>query len=190
MAASNIDYSTLPSTVSEWVYALTAVDTGNIDCVHPSLRQFVVDEVTPDGWLKRPYEGIKTPFVYVKWHLAFDDNVQFPWKGTGWTPDDIRAQWETEDALAAVEAERHVAAELYFIGADEGPIKIGVSQNVEKRLKQLQTAHPHRLRILAVLVGGALREGDYHARFAEHRLEGEWFERAPAILAEIERLLA
>lgn len=77
---------------------------------------------------------------------------------------------------------------LYFIGSDTGPIKIGSSANPEKRLKALQTSHPYKLRILAIARGEARREGIVHCQFAAHRLEGEWFDRHPDILAEIDRL--
>lgn len=78
--------------------------------------------------------------------------------------------------------------DLYFIGSDNGPIKIGISISPYKRLKQLQTSHPYRLKILAIVAGGCQQEPEYHERFAAFRLEGEWFEPRPELLAEIERL--
>lgn len=78
--------------------------------------------------------------------------------------------------------------DLYFIGGDTGPIKIGVSGNPAQRLKALQTGYPHALRILALIPEGGMQEITYHAKFAEHRLHGEWFAPHPDILAEIERL--
>lgn len=79
-------------------------------------------------------------------------------------------------------------ADLYFIGAAEGPIKIGVSINPVSRLRALQTGYPFKLDILALVAGGGRYEGDYHAMFAEHRLHGEWFARVPEIEAEIAKL--
>ena len=70
------------------------------------------------------------------------------------------------DELVSSEAETEWA-DLYFIGGAQGPIKIGISVAPAKRLKGLQTGYPYRLRLLAV---------------------GEWFERHPDILAEIDRL--
>lgn len=76
----------------------------------------------------------------------------------------------------------------YFIGGDEGLIKIGYSYSPEERLKALQLGSPIELRILATAPGGAARERAYHDQFAAMRVRGEWFERAPEIEAEIARL--
>lgn len=77
---------------------------------------------------------------------------------------------------------------IYFIGGDVGHIKIGVSRSPHSRLAGIQTGSPIPLRILATVTGGFDEERAYHARFAAHRVQGEWFERHPDILAEIERL--
>jgi hypothetical protein len=81
-------------------------------------------------------------------------------------------------------------AKCYFIGGDDGPIKIGYSISVKDRLRTLQLCSPIRLRVLATASGGMQRESAYHGQFAESRLHGEWFERTPGLLAEIERLKA
>lgn len=77
---------------------------------------------------------------------------------------------------------------IYFIGADSGPIKIGFTCDVQERLKRLSLSSPRRLRVLAKVAGAIADERIYHARFKRQRLHSEWFERAPEILAEIERL--
>jgi hypothetical protein len=78
----------------------------------------------------------------------------------------------------------------YFVGGDDGPVKIGQAQDVQKRLRDLQMGSPVVLKILAVTSGGQSRETAYHFTFAGHRLHGEWFDRCPEIEAEIERLNA
>lgn len=80
---------------------------------------------------------------------------------------------------------------VYFVG--EGlsgtPIKIGWTQQaLPARLKCIQNGYPARLSVLATQNAPKAREGFYHRRFADHRLFGEWFSPAPAILAEIDRL--
>ncbi len=84
----------------------------------------------------------------------------------------------------------HLNDIVYFIGAADGPVKIGVSHNVSKRLATLQTAHPVQLFVLATAGGGIAAERHYHAWFAGHLLRGEWFERSPELVAEIDRLNA
>jgi hypothetical protein len=76
----------------------------------------------------------------------------------------------------------------YFIGGDDGPVKIGKADSVEGRIKELQIGSPVRLRILGFRDGGRYREKAYHLQFRKSRLHGEWFERTPALEAEIERL--
>jgi hypothetical protein len=79
---------------------------------------------------------------------------------------------------------------VYFVQATSGAIKIGLATDVKRRLATLQTSHPEKLSLLATRLGGRVRERAYHAKFAEHRLHGEWFAPHPDILAEIERLQA
>lgn len=77
---------------------------------------------------------------------------------------------------------------VYFMASKDGPIKIGRALFPEQRLKEVQLGYPYPLELLATTPGGAGAERSYHQRFAAHRLNGEWFERCPEILAEIERL--
>lgn len=101
------------------------------------------------------------------------------------------------DEILARDAERSLAADrkkeeakqlVYFIGAASGPIKIGIAVNPESRRRSLQTSHHEPLEILATCDGGQEKERAYHLLFANRRLQGEWFDRCPEILAEIERL--
>jgi hypothetical protein len=95
---------------------------------------------------------------------------------------------EAAAAAAALAPPIVDGALVYFIGAGDGPIKIGMSDDPRKRLRTLQTSHHQPLAILAVCEGGRVREGEYHRTFARHRLNGEWFARHPDILAEIASL--
>ncbi len=97
---------------------------------------------------------------------------------------------KVDDENAAYQAANDRQRYVYFVAGETGPIKIGVAVNPQKRLSGLQTSHPIPLAILALTPGGVDLEREYHERFAEHRLRGEWFDRAPAIIAEIERLAA
>lgn len=90
------------------------------------------------------------------------------------------------DRLA--ELDRHKHRHVYFIGTRETAIKIGVTGSVKTRFDTLQAHSPVKLEILATRRGGEFLETAYHARFAAHRLHGEWFSPHPDILAEIDRL--
>lgn len=78
--------------------------------------------------------------------------------------------------------------QVYFAAASGGPIKIGASCDVARRLRELRTKTKQDLGLLAVADGGMFAEFMYQHRFASHRLHGEWFARHPDILAEIDRL--
>jgi hypothetical protein len=77
---------------------------------------------------------------------------------------------------------------IYFIGGTIGAIKIGFTTTLDVRLRRLRANSPIPLSILASKQGVAWDERAYHQLFAAHRLHGEWFDRHPDILAEIERL--
>ena len=66
---------------------------------------------------------------------------------------------------------------IYFIGSlESGTVKIGKSNNPEKRLTELQTANPHKLVLYGVIddVTSEL-ESRLHRILDPFRLEGEWF---------------
>ena len=52
-------------------------------------------------------------------------------------------------------------------------VKIGKTQDVAARLKSLQTGSPVPLRLLGYVSGD--REQEFHHKYANHRLRGEWF---------------
>lgn len=77
---------------------------------------------------------------------------------------------------------------VYFI-TDGKYVKIGMSNNVKGRLDNLQSANPHKLSIaLVVPYGGRELELELHAKFAEHRVRGEWFKIAPPITKYINKI--
>lgn len=77
---------------------------------------------------------------------------------------------------------------IYFVQQDEtGPIKIGCTTNVDKRLAQLQIGSAVPLRLLGVMTGHHAQEASLHEQFAKDRLEGEWFSPSRELLEYIER---
>ncbi|RPI71428.1 MAG: helicase, partial [Geobacteraceae bacterium] len=74
---------------------------------------------------------------------------------------------------------------VYFIQSEKThAVKIGFTSGpIEKRLASLQTAHPYKLQLLAALAGTVAYEKSLHDRFAKFRLEGEWFEPHPDLMA-------
>jgi hypothetical protein len=78
---------------------------------------------------------------------------------------------------------------IYFIqGVDGGPIKIGVANDPQRRLSDLQRTSPVRLQILATEPGDLLEEAALHQKFKSDRMHGEWFNDTPALRDHIASL--
>lgn len=73
---------------------------------------------------------------------------------------------------------------VYFLRmGEDGPVKIGISSDVKKRVKTLQTAIPYELKLLGAIPGGARAEAFLHQLFDSYRLKGEWFTADPVLLS-------
>ena len=69
---------------------------------------------------------------------------------------------------------------VYVIGREQGPVKVGISQNPEKRLGAIQSGCPFRVKVLHKSPARDLRhayshEQIFHEIYAPKRLVGEWF---------------
>jgi hypothetical protein len=72
---------------------------------------------------------------------------------------------------------------VYIIRAGQhGPVKIGFTNDLAKRLVELQVGNHERLTILRIFEGGQAEEAQLHERFAENRLHGEWHSFSQAML--------
>jgi hypothetical protein len=79
---------------------------------------------------------------------------------------------------------------LYFIQAESGPIKIGISDNVERRLANIRNQLYEDATLLAVFHGDRRLEQRLHRSLKRYRLRGEWFDPHPHVLRAIEDLAA
>jgi len=77
---------------------------------------------------------------------------------------------------------------IYFIGNGNGQVKIGYSRDPVARLPALQTGSPYPLELLAVKPGGQTVEAELHTKYANDRLEGEWFQLTPMLIHEIDAM--
>lgn len=65
---------------------------------------------------------------------------------------------------------------VYFVReGHDGPIKIGYALEPIQRLKSLQIGNPRLLVLVGYFPGDVAMERRLHARFADWRLNGEWF---------------
>jgi hypothetical protein len=67
---------------------------------------------------------------------------------------------------------------VYVIGAQIGPVKIGVAAMPRLRMREIQIGYPFELKVLAQFAGGEKEEAAIHELFREQRLRGEWFKRS------------
>ena len=75
---------------------------------------------------------------------------------------------------------------VYLIHACEGNYyKIGVTENIENRIKGLQTGNPEKLICEYIIEGNIEEEKRLHEKFAEYKKEGEWFEFNKRIKAKV-----
>jgi len=78
---------------------------------------------------------------------------------------------------------------IYFI-SNGNRIKIGITKNIKRRLKDLQTGNANNLRLIAEEYSDndAKRELNLHLKFAKDRLVGEWFYPSKQLLKYINKI--
>lgn len=77
---------------------------------------------------------------------------------------------------------------IHAIGTSR--IKIGHSVEPEKRLKELQTGSPYKLRLIESWPGTKADERRAHTCLSQYRQTGEWFDVPPFIRLRIRELIA
>lgn len=79
---------------------------------------------------------------------------------------------------------------VYFIG-NENTVKIGYSNNPQKRLSQLQSGNPQRIEVLATIEDDNPQslESNLHSIFREHKLSGEWFKNSDSVAFVVKYLM-
>lgn len=79
--------------------------------------------------------------------------------------------------------------DLYVIQASDGHVKIGRSDNPEKRLADLQAAQVHDLVLVFTAPSDGWREAELLRLVERHRLRGEWLNGSLSCRREIERFI-
>jgi DNA-binding XRE family transcriptional regulator len=64
---------------------------------------------------------------------------------------------------------------VYFIQSKAGPIKIGFTKAITRRLSALQQANSENLNLLGLMQGGFKVEKTLHEKFIHLRIHGEWY---------------
>jgi hypothetical protein len=77
---------------------------------------------------------------------------------------------------------------IYFIQAKSNHlIKIGQTNNIERRLAGLKRMSPVKLRLLGYVNSGLYSEPFLHNKFKESRMHGEWFKPSEELYDFIEK---
>lgn len=105
------------------------------------------------------------------------DGIDIPVKWTEWVADLL---------IELTPATEHKGGWVYFIQCNQYT-KIGLSGNVNARLKALQTASPYPLTLIAQFAAAKPEyiESFLHSYFADKRRIGEWFDLSPADLGQV-----
>lgn len=75
---------------------------------------------------------------------------------------------------------------VYCIRDDaSGAVKIGFSKNPERRVQQIQTSFPFKLRLIAAIPAVEAFEQFLHWSHASRRLTGEWFDDADGSVSSL-----
>lgn len=104
--------------------------------------------------------------------------------------DDMACRWRTINDVhqtdLLVSTSNNVG--VYIIGAEPGEmVKIGWSENISRRIRQLQTGNAARLFTLVCLDATQEHEFALHRRFSALRVDGsEWFRMHPALKRYVE----
>lgn len=77
---------------------------------------------------------------------------------------------------------------IYFVQCGkDGPIKIGCSDDVEKRIAQMQIGCPYELALLWQIKGDNEDEASLHEQWKHEKVRGEWFHPSEQLLLYINR---
>lgn len=69
---------------------------------------------------------------------------------------------------------RNASSVVYFVECGEY-LKIGLTNDLQGRMRGLQVGNPTKIKLVGWLSGGRMLEGGLHRRFAHLHCSGEWF---------------
>lgn len=87
-----------------------------------------------------------------------------------------------EDLTLVPPSKRWRKGTVYFVLSGKNRVKIGFAKDVQSRIRDLQVAHHTELKLLHTVEGTSRTEAEFHERFREYRVNGEWFKLAGALL--------
>lgn len=83
-----------------------------------------------------------------------------------------------------------VQTRVYFVQwKGGGPLKIGVTKDIKKRLIELQNGSAIELRLVDTVPGDRDLEQRIHLELSRHRIRGEWYLPGGALVAQVRELV-
>lgn len=79
---------------------------------------------------------------------------------------------------------------VYFAQAESGPIKVGHTVNIERRMAEIQLCTPAKVSLLTSVDGDRRTEAYFHRAFAKFRAFGEWYHPAQEVIQRVEEIKA
>jgi hypothetical protein len=79
---------------------------------------------------------------------------------------------------------------VYFAELEGGPIKVGHTVDLDRRLAEIQLCSPGKVNLIGAVEGDRRTEAYFHRRFAEHRAFGEWYQRHCDVSEYINRVVS
>jgi hypothetical protein len=73
-----------------------------------------------------------------------------------------------------------------ILSTASGNIKFGITQDVNARLKGMQTSNSDDLTLICAVRGSQQNEWLLHKALREYRLRGEWYSPTPTVLSVVE----
>lgn len=117
---------------------------------------------------------------------AFNIETAMP-MGAGEYDEQLRELTDAtiEDVLDRAKRMKNRKHRVYFLASGER-VKIGVTTNVNNRVRAISSMSPDRLEIAFIIPGDRTSEKLLHGLFAPDRLHGEWFKFSDDIREFIE----
>lgn len=114
---------------------------------------------------------------FCKKPLSVNDSIH-PYRRGGWHEECWQTDNDKSKVRVAFKERLRTSEDVYIMRlGEDGPVKIGIAKDVEKRKQALQTGHHKPLIVLRIYPRmGRQFERAMHRAYASWRITGEWFQ--------------
>lgn len=129
--------------------------------------------------------------MHIENKVYYDKNVLLTIKSVDLLSDEDKYEFsvlfnqKSETPVLLDITEEDLINKTYFI-TDGTYVKIGITQDIQKRIAQIQTGNPKKLTLVHLIDDDLERY--YHDKFKKYRVSGEWFLYNNQIKKHIQKL--